>query len=66
MESEQTLTEYRNLPRDGGKVSTIGIGAGSLHEATPPEIKNIVSYGMNHGINMMDTVMYDENNYFNK
>lgn len=28
--------EYRNLPHDGGKVSTIGIGVGSLHEATPP------------------------------
>jgi predicted aldo/keto reductase-like oxidoreductase len=51
--------EYRNLPHDGGKVSTIGIGAGSLHEATPQEIKDIISYGMEHGVNLMDTVMYD-------
>lgn len=51
--------EYRNLPHDGGKVSTIGIGAGSLHEATPQDIKDIISYGMEHGINLMDTVMYD-------
>ena len=31
--------EYRNLPDGGGKTSTIGIGAGSLHEARPQEIK---------------------------
>jgi predicted aldo/keto reductase-like oxidoreductase len=51
--------EYRNLPDGGGKISTIGIGARSLHEAIPQEIKDIISYGMEHGINLMDTVMYD-------
>jgi len=51
--------EYRNLPHDGGKVSTVGIGTGSLHEATPQEIKDIISYGMERGINLMDTVIYD-------
>lgn len=33
--------EYRNLPHGGGKVSTFGIGAGSLHESRPQEIKDI-------------------------
>ncbi|HEY3426986.1 MAG TPA: aldo/keto reductase [Negativicutes bacterium] len=51
--------EYRNLPRAGGKVSTVGIGAGSLHESRPQEIKEIISYGMEYGINLIDTVMYD-------
>ncbi|HWQ70886.1 MAG TPA: glutamate-cysteine ligase family protein [Desulfitobacteriaceae bacterium] len=51
--------EYRNLPHAGGKISTVGIVAGSLHEATPQEIKGIISYGMEHGINLIDKVMYD-------
>lgn len=51
--------EYRNMPHGGGKISTIGIGAGSLHESRPQEIKDIISYGMEHGINLIDTVMYD-------
>ena len=51
--------EYRNLLH-GEKISTIGIGAGSLHDATPREIEDIICYGMDHGINFMDTVMYDE------
>lgn len=51
--------EYRNLPHDGSKVSTIGIGAGSLYKATAQEIKNIISFGMEQGINLLDTVMYD-------
>lgn len=51
--------EYRNLPHGGGKISTIGIGAGSLQNATAREIEDIIGYGMEHGINLMDTVMYD-------
>ncbi|WP_243684743.1 aldo-keto reductase family protein [Methanosarcina barkeri] len=51
--------EYRNMPHGGGKISTIGIGAGSLHESRPQEIKDVISYGMEHGINLIDTVMYD-------
>lgn len=52
--------EYRNLPHGGGKISTIGIGAGSLYDATAREIEDIIGYGMDQGINLMDTVMYDE------
>jgi Predicted oxidoreductases of the aldo/keto reductase family len=51
--------EYRNLPRGGGKVSTIGIGAGSLYKASPQEIKEIISDSIDQGVNLMDTVMYD-------
>ncbi|MBU3157924.1 aldo/keto reductase [Clostridium estertheticum] len=51
--------EYRELPHGGGKVSTIGIGAGSLSEASPQQVRKIIEYGMQKGINLMDTVMYD-------
>lgn len=51
--------EYRKLPHGGEKVSTIGIGAGCLYQASPREIKDIISFGMDQGINLIDTVMYD-------
>lgn len=51
--------EYRDLPHGGGKVSTIGIGSGCLYKTTPQEIKDIISFGMEQGINLIDTVMYD-------
>ncbi|WP_264174439.1 hypothetical protein [Clostridium algoriphilum] len=38
--------EYRQLPHGGGKVSTIGIGAGSLSEAYPQQVRKIIEYGM--------------------
>lgn len=59
-ESEKKLMEYRNLPHGGGKVSTIGIGAGSLQKATAREVEEIIRIGMEQGINLMDTVMYEE------
>lgn len=52
--------EYRNLPQGGDKISTVGIGAGSLYNATAQEIEDIICYAMDKGINIMDTVMYDE------
>ncbi|AKB27054.1 Oxidoreductase, aldo/keto reductase family [Methanosarcina siciliae T4/M] len=51
--------EYRTLPHGGDRISTIGIGAGSLRESTSQEIKDIIDYGMENGINLIDTVMYD-------
>jgi hypothetical protein len=59
-ESEKEFMEYRSLPHSGGKVSTIGIGAGSLHDATAREIEELMCFGFDQGINLMDTVMYDE------
>ena len=32
--------EYRILPHGGDKVSVIGLGAGSLHEGSPEEIRS--------------------------
>lgn len=51
--------EYRNLVHGDCRVSTIGIGAGSLRESGPEEIKEIIGFGMDHGINLIDTVMPD-------
>lgn len=51
--------EYRNLVHGDCRISTIGIGAGSLRESEPEEIKEIIRYGMDHGINLIDTVMSD-------
>ncbi|TQD25363.1 aldo/keto reductase [Methanolobus vulcani] len=51
--------EYRSLPSSNDKISTIGIGAGNLHESTPQEIVNIIDYGMENGINLIDAVMPD-------
>lgn len=52
--------EYRSLPHGGGKVSAIGIGAGSLQEAAAQEVEAILRTAMEQGVNLMDTVMYDE------
>lgn len=49
--------EYRYLPDGDCRISTIGIGAGSLHESGPEEIRETISYGMERGINLIDTVM---------
>ncbi|WAI01555.1 aldo/keto reductase [Methanogenium organophilum] len=51
--------EYRYLPNSSCRVSTIGIGAGSLRESGPEEIRKIINSGMEHGINLIDTVMSD-------
>lgn len=50
---------YRQLP-GGGKVSEIGIGGGSLYTASDAEIDRIISYALDRGVNLIDTVMYDE------
>ena len=52
--------DYRELPRGGGKVSTIGLGAGSLQSSTDREIERMVAYAMDHGVNVMDTVMFED------
>jgi hypothetical protein len=40
-EKAKMKIEYRNLSHACGKVSTFGIGAGSLHEYRSQEIKDI-------------------------
>lgn len=52
--------DYRELPRGGGKISTVGLGAGSFQSASDREIEDMIAYAMDHGINLMDTVMYED------
>ena len=52
--------DYRELPRGGGKVSTVGLGAGRFQNATDREIKGMIAYAMDHGVNLMDAVMYED------
>jgi predicted aldo/keto reductase-like oxidoreductase len=52
--------DYRELPRGGGKVGTLGLGAGSFQSASDREIEGIVACAMDHGVNLMDTVMYED------
>lgn len=49
--------EYRTLPRTGEKISTVGLGAGGLHESSPSQIENMLAYAFDSGINFMDTCM---------
>ena len=41
-------------------VSAIGIGGGSLYTASDAEIDRLISYAIDRGVNLIDTVMYDE------
>jgi uncharacterized protein len=52
--------DYRELPRGGGKVSTIGLGAGSYQNASDREIEGMLAYAMDQGVNLMDTVMFED------
>ncbi len=52
--------EYRVIPHSGDKVSTIGIGAGSLREAAAGQVEAILRTAMERGVNLMDTIMTDE------
>ena len=49
--------EYRQIPHSGEKISTIAIGASSLHESSAKNIQRMIAYAAEHGINLMDTVM---------
>lgn len=51
--------QYRILPHGKLKISTIGIGASSLHESSARELENLLAYAADKGINFMDTVMSD-------
>jgi uncharacterized protein len=52
--------EYRQLPRGEMKVSAVGIGAGSLYTASDAEIDRLMTYAIDRGVNLIDTVMYDD------
>ncbi|MEL7622223.1 MAG: aldo/keto reductase [Clostridiales bacterium] len=46
--------EYRVLPHSGLKVSTIGIGSGSVHESNEKQIVELIDYAQEQGINLID------------
>lgn len=48
--------EYRTLPHSGDKISVIGLGAGSLHNADPAEIEQTVEAAIGAGINHFDFI----------
>ena len=48
--------EYRVLPHGGEKISVIGLGAGSLHNAPADEIERTVEAAIEAGINHFDYV----------
>lgn len=48
--------EYRTLPCSGEKISVLGLGAGSLHNASASEIEETVSLAIDKGINYFDFI----------
>ena len=46
--------EYRTIPHSGEKVSIIGLGMGSMHEASVDETERTVLEAIDAGINIMD------------
>ena len=46
--------EYRTLPHSGMKVSTIGIGSGSVHESNEKQTVELIDYAQSQGINLID------------
>ena len=41
--------EYRTLPRGGEQISVIGLGMGSIHNASPSEIVHTLHEAMDAG-----------------
>ncbi|TCK89102.1 hypothetical protein EDC19_2516 [Natranaerovirga hydrolytica] len=46
--------EYRIFPHSGLKVSTIGIGSGSVHESDAKQTIELIDYAQEQGINLID------------
>lgn len=49
--------EYREIPKSGIKLSTVGIGAGNLRHSSPEEISRVIALAMDHGVNFMDMLL---------
>ena len=47
---------YRKAPRVEREISIIGLGAGSLHNATPSEQEHAVRMALDAGVNIMDFI----------
>ncbi len=48
------MIEYRKLPQGNELIGTLGIGTGSLHQASEKEIKCVIEKATQHGINFFD------------
>lgn len=48
--------EYRTLPHGGEQISVIGMGMGSIHQASDAEIEDTVRTAMERGVNFFDFV----------
>ncbi len=48
--------QYRTLPHGGEKISVIGLGMGSIHQAGPVETEHTVRAAIDAGINYLDFV----------
>lgn len=57
--AETGTVTYRVLSHTNMRISTIGIGSGSLHESNGDEIQRVFDYAAERGINLVDTVMSD-------
>lgn len=49
--------EYREIPKNGLRVSTVGIGAGNLKDTAPAEIARVMAMAYEHGINFVDMLL---------
>ena len=48
--------EYRTLPHGGDRISVIGLGAGSLHNAEPTEVERTIEAAIEAGVNHFDFI----------
>ncbi|URZ16598.1 aldo/keto reductase [Clostridium felsineum] len=55
--------EYRKLPHGNEKISTIGIGMGSIHESSEEEIEETINFAIDNGVNFFDMVASKEKPY---
>lgn len=47
---------YRTLPHGGEQISIIGLGAGSLHNASPREVEATIEEAIDAGVNLFDFI----------
>lgn len=48
--------QYRTLPHGGEKISVVGLGGGSLHNACAREIEEAVNFALDAGMNIVDMI----------
>lgn len=51
--------QYRTLPHGGEKISVIGLGMGSIHQAGTKETERVVRAAIDAGVNFFDFVPSD-------